>query len=160
MHLVFQHCLYGDIYPCEIKELKNSSNAAYDIEVPIPIDFKTREEAINCSANLRFQKLEGHIVLCIYSSFKQGFNGEGKWVEQVQGEIVDIIEWHQWWKYKMIKSTCAFYESSDPLEDYEPCIEKWDDIFQVNLLPEDWSRNVQSLSFSINLIQREINQYN
>lgn len=152
--LVFRHCFHGDIYPCEIKQLKNPSKADYNIDVQIPIDYETREDAINCTAYLRFQKYEGHIVLCIYSSFKQGFNGDGKWVEQIQGEIIDIVEWRQWWKYKMIKSTCAFYESQDPLEDYEPCIEKWDDIFQVNLLPEDWGRNVQSLAYSIDIIQR------
>jgi len=145
----YMHEFFGDVYPCEIKYLKNPPENAYQISVIIPIEYDTYEEAAACPAHLRFCKMHGHIVLAVFSNFEQGLNSSGKWFERVSGDVLEIIKWEEWWGYKISKSIGRFTDCPDVLTSFLPCAEKWDDIFQVERLPDGWGRNVQSLAYSV-----------
>lgn len=128
----------------------HESDDYYLIDVDIPINYETEEDAEACSASLRFQKIGGHIYLVIWSDWKQGYDKNGKWKEHVAGEVVDIISWNERWKYRVLKikedrKNDAFTSSEDYLPDATP----WDELFENDSLPEGWVSTVESLAYAV-----------
>lgn len=124
-------------------------NRNYQIEVPIPVKYDTAEKAKTDNSSLRFEKRDGRIVLVIYSDWKQGMN-DGKWYEYVAGNVLDVIYWEEWYKYKI---SIAKEEGNDNLYDpnscYVPSATNWDELFDVENLEDNWSFTVESLAYAV-----------
>lgn len=136
------HNFFGDFWA-------NDKN--YQIEIYMPTKHESPEQAKDDSSSARFEKHDGHIVLVIYSDWVQGFDGNGKWREHVNGEILDIIHWADWWKYKMsvAKPECPQGYGGDSCNDYVPCATNWDELFKVEELSDQWGNTVESLAYSV-----------
>lgn len=176
--MYYKYILNGDFYgKYMVKGTYPESQEDYNfsIDVEIPINYATKEEAEKCDCSLRFEKRNGHIVLCIYSGWEQGVNKEGKWFEHVSGKVIDTIRWREHWKYKTTRSIVpapilghniddcdwlseefkkeareilkgAFIDSNS---DYLPDATDWDELFQANDKPEGWSCTVEVLAYRI-----------
>lgn len=129
----------------------------FQIEVLIPINYDTEDEAARCSCSLRFELDEyGHVVLRIYNNWMQGVNKNGEWFERVDGNIIDTIKWEEHWKYKMSKSRVVSKDMEpivDSLADYVPDATPWDELFDIQNQPSKWTNTVESLAYSISIIQ-------
>lgn len=136
---IYKREYYGDFWV---------NNWNYQIEVCLPTNHTTIKSAKYDSSPLRFEKHDGHIVLVIYADFQQGFVN-GKWTEQVVGEVLEIISWENWHRYKMSKAKAEGEIGDDLTFDYLPCATNWDELFDVNTLPEHSGHMVESLSYGI-----------
>ncbi len=123
----------------------------YIIEVPLPIQYASIEEAKASNVSLQFRKYKGHIALIIWSGWKQGNDKDGKWFERVDAEILDIIYWEDWTKYKLAKEKpeCQEKLCSDISTDYIPDATSWDGLFHVENLPDNWFCTVEGLYYCI-----------
>ena len=106
---------------------------------------------------MRFELDEyGHVVLRIYNNWMQGVNKNGEWFERVDGNIIDTIKWEEHWKYKMSRSRVASKDMEpviDSYTDYVPDATPWDELFDIQNQPAKWTNTVESLAYSINMIQ-------
>lgn len=73
----------------------------------------------------------------------------GKWCETVCGKVIETIHWNEWWKYRCSKS------NSDACKDYEPDATPWNELFEINNFPKGWRNTVESLAYSIQIIEEE-----
>lgn len=125
------------------------NNRNYQIEVPMPTKYKTANEAKCDKSSLRFEKHDGHIVLVIYSKWEQGMI-EGMWYEHVAGEVLDIIKWEDWHRYKI---SMAKGEGTEGVGDYDsgyvPSATNWDELFNVEKREDGWGCTVESLAYSV-----------
>lgn len=136
---IYQFC--GDFWA-------NSKN--YQIEVAMPTKYKTVKEAKGDKSSLRFEKRDNHIVLVVYSSWEQGFVN-GKWHESVAGEVLDIIKWEHWYKYKISVAKDNVFQKViiDGMSDFVPDATPWDELFSVESLDDNWCCTVESLAYFI-----------
>jgi hypothetical protein len=122
----------------------------YQIEVPMPLRYHTVKEAEGNKCSLQFCKQDGHIVLAIYSDWDQGMK-DGKWYEHVAGEVLDVIHWEDWSRFKISKcKTSGSQDVSDPISNYIPDATNWDTLFDVENRPDNWTCTVEGLAYSIN----------
>lgn len=144
----------NDFYPTYHREFMGDfwyNKKNYELEVLIPVPYKTAKEAVKCPCSLRFEKVGDHIALVVWSDWKQGLDENDKWYEHVDGIPIDIIYWEDWSKYKMavirpeIKDGFGKYF----YEDYIPCVQTWDELFDVNSLSNDWCLTVEDLAYGI-----------
>lgn len=158
--LKYRHLFLGDFYKTKIvngKLYDDHDFYNFQIEVPIPINYSTEEEAVRCPCSLRFEIENGHVVLRIYSGWKQGLDENGKWFERVEGNVVDTIKWEEYWKYKMSRSKVVsknmglFRDDADYLPDATP----WDELFDVKSLPRGWRNTVEGLAYGIHIVKGE-----
>ncbi|WP_321994617.1 hypothetical protein [Clostridium butyricum] len=125
------------------------NNRNYQIEVGMPTKYKTIEEAKGDNSSLRFEKHDEHIVLVIYSNWKQGMIS-GKWHENVAGEVLDIIKWEDWYRYKISMAKEQGIEGvGDSDSGYVPSATNWDELFDVKNKEDTWGCTVESLAYSI-----------
>lgn len=151
----YRYLFYGDFFG---KLHKDQDYYDFQIEVTIPIDYNTRNEAIHCPCSLQFEKENGHAVLHIYSNWLQGKNKKGNWFEHVEGEIIETIQWQEHWKYKISRSKVFSKDMGgfvDACKDYLPDATPWDELFDIENQPDDWKNTVESLAYSINIIEVE-----
>lgn len=157
--LKYRHLFCGDFYRKKFKNGKFYDDQDYynfQIEVSIPINYDKREEAINCPCSLKFEKENGHAVLRIYSNWKQGIDKNGKWFEHVDGEIIETIRWEEYWKYKTSRSKVLAKDMGgfvDSCKDYLPDATPWDELFKIDEQPDNWTNTVESLAYSIDIIE-------
>lgn len=137
----YHHEFYGDF---EV----NDRN--YQIEVCLPTKHTTIISAKYDPSALRFEKHDGHIVLVVYSDFKQGICN-GKWIEDVDGKILEIIRWEDWHRYKISKAKEEGVDAigDDGISGYFPCATNWDEIFDVKNLPHHWGYLVESIAYGV-----------
>lgn len=121
----------------------------YMIQTVIPIDYSSKEDAIHCSASLRFEMENDHIVLRIYDKWQQGINQKGQWFESVDGNAIETIEWSEWWRYHIC------YHNMDELDsdDFYPDATPWDEIFALADKKEGWHCTVSPLAYSIEIYE-------
>lgn len=130
----------------------------FQIDVPIPIYYDTKDEAKRCPCSLKFEVEDGHVVLRIYSNWEQGVNKNGNWYEHVSGNIIDTIKWEEYWKYKMIRSKVTSKDMRlyvDATMDYVPDATPWDELFDIDKQPQGWCNTVESLAYSIDILDAE-----
>jgi len=129
----------------------NAGDFNYSIEVLMPTKYKTPEEAKGDKGSLRFEKQNDHIVLVIYSGWVQGFDENHQWHEHVDGKVLDIIQWSEWWRYKVAKAKVKDAEMPCVIDysDYIPDATNWDELFDVENRPDNWTCIVESLAYSI-----------
>lgn len=128
----------------------HDSGDNYIIEVSMPTKYKSKKAAKEDRSFIQFRNLEGHIVLIIWSGWEQGKDNTGKWYEHNSGEVLDIIHWQDWTRYKIAKQkTEAKDKCCNTDTDYIPDATPWDELFGVENLPADWCCNVESLYYSI-----------
>lgn len=146
----YKYIYSGDFWTPEFVE----NNYNYSLEVTLPMEFPTLESARNCKASLRFQKIDGHILLVVWSDWHQGFDKEGKWREGVKGEPVGYIRWQDWREYRIARSRTTDIPCIASDEDYIPIATPWDELFEkdiqrVESKSLEWVCTVESLSYSI-----------
>ena len=130
----------------------------FQIDVTIPINFDTKEEAVNCPCSLRFEVEDDHVVLKIYSDWKQGFDENGKWYEHVDGNEIETIKWEEHWKYKISRCKVLAKDMGcclDCNEDFLPDATPWDELFDIKNQPKGWKCTVESLGYDIDIIETE-----
>lgn len=158
--LKYQYVFFGDFYRTKTVDGKMQNDHDYynfQIEASIPIDYKTKKEAENCLCSLRFEIENGHIVLRIYSGWKRNIDKEG-WYELVLDKVIATIKWNEWRKYKMSRSKVISqyiddnYSYVDAIDDFVPDATPWDELFDINNLPEDWHNTVEPNDYYINII--------
>ncbi len=159
--LKYRYLFYGDFYRKIMRDGKLYDDLDYynfQIEVPIPIDYNTKDEAIHCPCSLRFETENGHVVLKIYSNWHQGLDEKGTWNEHVEGVVIETIKWEEHWKYKISKSRViakdmgAFIDAS---ADYIPDATPWDELFDIKNQPDGWKNTVESQAYSISIFEIE-----
>lgn len=154
----YRYVFSGDFYRKKLIDGKLSDDHDYynfQIDVQIPIDYKTREEAAGCSCSLRFEVEDGHVVLRIYSNWQQGLDKNGKWYEHVNGNIIDTIRWEEYWKYKISRSKVVAKDMGcfiDACKDYLPNATPWDELFDIKNQPEGWTSTVEPLAYYIDIL--------
>ena len=82
----YRHNYIADFYRQKLvgnKLCDDCSGPNYMIEVPIPIDYETEDDAISCAVSLRFEEENGHVVLRIYERGESGTDSNGHWLEHV-----------------------------------------------------------------------------
>jgi hypothetical protein len=149
--MIKYRCLFlGDFYRNRLIDGKlydDHNFYNFQIEVIIPIDYDTEEEATHCPCSLRFElDDDGHAVLRIYSDWKQGIDKNGEWFEHVDGNIIDTIKWEEHWKYKISKSKVISKNMKlvcDGLTDYVPDATPWDELFDIENQPKGWVNTVE-----------------
>ena len=116
----------------------------YHFEFSISKPFDSLEEAKADKSVARFEIYDGHVIVFVYSGWSQDAADSDAWFECTTGDVVDIIEWDQWWKYRLTKSRpdVQYKDSLDPQYDYIPCTENWDELFGAESLSPDWGLNV------------------
>lgn len=156
----YKHLFCGDFYRTRVIDGRLCDDLDYynfQIEVLIPIIYNTEDEAKHCNCSLRFERdAEGHVVLRIYSDWKQGVDENGKWFEHVDGNIIDTVKWEEHWKYKISRSKVISKNMKpvvDGLTDYVPDATPWDELFDIQNQPVKWTNTVESLAYSICMIQ-------
>lgn len=126
-----------------------AKNRNYQIEVPMPTKYKTITEAKADNSSLRFEKHDEHIVLVVYSNWEQGMI-QGKWHEHVAGEVLDIIKWEDWYRYKIsMAKEKGIEDIGDSDSSYVPSAINWDELFDIKNLKDNWSCTVESIAYSI-----------
>lgn len=159
--LKYRHLFSGDFYRKKLVDGKLYDDHDYynfQIEVPIPINYDTKEEAKGCPGSLRFEVEDGHVVLRIYSNWQQGLDKNGQWYEHVDGNVIDTIRWEEYWKYKIARSKVVSNDMGgfiDAWEDYVPDATPWDELFDIKNQPEGWCNTVESLAYNIEILEIE-----
>ncbi|MDU6483113.1 MAG: hypothetical protein E6538_14050 [Paeniclostridium sordellii] len=127
----YQYNLYGNF--------NTPDGRCFSIDVCIPTLYKLYYRAVGCKAYLRFKKVAGHIVLLICSK------------KNKKGEVIEVIEWEDWWRYKIAEMKPEAYELGyvDGATDFIPNSTNWDELFNVKNLSNDWFEYVQGLSYHI-----------
>ncbi len=158
----YRHLFHGDFYRNRLVDGKlcdDHNFYNFQIEVIIPIDYDTEEEAKHCPSSLRFELDDnGHAVLRVYSDWKQGVDKNGKWFEHVDGNIIDTIKWEEHWKYKISRSKVISKNMKpvcDGFTDYVPDATPWDELFDIEKQPIGWVNTVEPLSYGIIIIQQK-----
>jgi len=120
----------------------NDVNYHFEFSISKPFDSLEEARADKCVA--RFEIYNGHVIVFIYTGWRDDAVDSNIWYECTTGEVVEIIEWEQWWKYRLTQRRAeAYYKQTlDPQLDYIPCSMNWDDLFQVETLAPDWGLNV------------------
>lgn len=123
----------------------------YFINITMPKKYRTLEDAKEDNCSARFEVQDGHIVLVIYSGWSQGKDRTGVWYEGVRGKAIRVIQWEDYWCYKMtvLKAEKEVAEDIDASKDRIPFAMPWDELFHVNELPEGWNKTIRSLAYSI-----------
>lgn len=161
LNQTYRHAFIGDFYRKRIVDGKLYDDHDYynfQIEVQIPINYDTKEAAISCPCSLRFEKEDGHAVLRIYSEWQQGFDKNGKWLEHVDGNVIETIRWEEHWKYKISRSKVIAKEMGGYIDgntDYLPDATPWDELFDIKNQLEGWRNTVESLAYCINILDLE-----
>lgn len=132
------HVFIGDFWANKIN---------YEIEINMPTKHASPKEAKQDGSSARFEKRNGEVVLVIYSSWEQGFNSEGKWYEHIKGTVLDIIRWEESWKYKMMVENPKQIKGNGI--DYIPCATRWNELFKIESLPDQWCNTVESLAYKV-----------
>lgn len=161
----YRYLFLGDFYRNRLIDGKlydDHNFYNFQIEVTIPIDYDTEEEATHCPCSLRFElDDDGHAVLRIYSDWKQGIDKNGEWFEHVDGNIIDTIKWEEHWKYKISKSKVISKNMKlvcDGLTDYVPDATPWDELFDIENQPKGWVNTVEPLAYGISIVQQKQEQ--
>lgn len=157
----YRYLFCGDFYRKKMIDGKLYDDLDYynfQIEVSIPIDYDTKDEAIHCPCSLRFELEDGHVVLRIYSNWHQGLNENGEWNEHVDGNVIETIKWEEHWKYKTSRSKVISKDMSsfiDAATDYIPDATPWDELFDIKNQPEGWRNTIESQAYCIQIIDTE-----
>ncbi len=157
--LKYRYNFSGDFYRKKLVDGKLYDDTDYynfQIECLIPIDYDTKEEAMGCPASLRFEVEDGHVVLRVYSNWKQGLDENNKWYEHIDGSVIDTIHWEEYWKYKVSRSKKVAKDMGlfvDACADFIPDATLWDELFDIENQPEGWVNTVESLAYSIHVIE-------
>lgn len=138
----------GDVYFRD-ECFQNPSDVSYRFEIRMPFVSDSIEDAHRCDLYAQFAKRDGHIVIDVCSDIPSNGNFA----------IIDHIKWDEWRKYKMAKSKFVNVPVKDNHESYEPCAEKWDDIFQVEGLPEGWTKKMQGVYYLIKEDKEDVQQW-
>lgn len=152
--LKYTYMFCGDFYKKKLQNGKfhdDLDGYNYSIEVPIPIKYDSVKDAKGCNCSLQFEVEDGHVVLRVYDGWEQGMK-DGKWIEHVDGNVIDTIRWEEHWKYKMARSKGGAKEMefcTDMCLDYVPDATPWDDLFDIKNQPEGWCCTVESLAYSL-----------
>ena len=157
--LKYRYLFSGDFYRKKLVDGKLCDDHDYynfQIEVLIPIDYDTEDDAKKCQCSLRFEVEDGLVVLRVYSSWHQGIDERsGKWVEYVDGDVIETIKWEEHWKYKISRSKVLPKDMGcfiDGCRDYVPDATPWDELFDIDNQPEGWCNTVESLAYSIDIL--------
>lgn len=159
--LKYRHSFFGDFFRKKLVDGKLHDDWDYyqfQIDVTIPIDFDTKEEAINYPCSLRFEIEDGHVVLKIYSDWKQGLDENGNWFEHVDGRVIETIKWEEHWKYKISRCKVLAKDMGcclDTYEDFLPDATPWDELFDIKNQPNGWKCTVESLAYGIVIVETE-----
>lgn len=157
----YRHVFCGDFYRKKLVNGRLYDDHDYynfQIEIEIPVDYDTKEEAIACPCSLRFEVEDGHVVLRIYSDWKQGLDKNNKWFEHVDGHVIDTIRWNEYWRYKISRSKVFSKDMGgfvDACLDYIPDATPWDELFDIENQPDGWVNTVESLAYCINIVEVE-----
>lgn len=157
----YRHNCIADFYRQKLvgnKLCDDLSGPNYMIEVPIPIDYETEDDAIHCAASLRFEEEDGHVVLRIYESWEYGTDSNGHWFEHVSGNVIETIHWEDIYKYRHAsKSRLPAKEMPiciDSNIDYIPDATPWDVIFEETFKLPGFRCTLECLAYCIELVER------
>lgn len=159
--LKYRHLFSGDFYRTKLVDGKLYDDHDYynfQIDVQIPINYDTKEEAAHCPCSLRFEVEDGHVVLRIYSKWQQGLDKDGNWFEHVDGEVIETIRWEEFWKYKTSRSKAISRDMGcfiDAWKDYLPDATPWDELFDIKNQPAGWRNTVESQSYCVDILDFE-----
>lgn len=97
---------------------KGMSGCLIGFEIPFPALYQTYNDAVKCNGCIEACMVKnkiGNVVIQLYE----------------QKELVEIIKWEEWWKYKCYrtKEGCEEKISLDGLHDFEPYSESFEIIF-------------------------------
>lgn len=154
----YRYVFCGDFHRTRIVDGKlhdDLDHCNFQIEVQIPIDYDTEEEALNCPCSLRFEVERGHVVLRIYSNWQYGIGENGKWFEHVDGSVIETIRWEEHWRYKASRSKVISRKMGviiSPCYDYIPDATPWDILFGIDNLPEEWGVTVEPMEYRIDVL--------
>lgn len=157
----YRYVFSGDFYRKKLENGKLYDDHDYynfQIDVQIPIDYDTKEEAAACPCSLRFEVEDGHVVLRVYSDWQQGFDKNHNWHEGVDGAVVATIHWKEYLRYKTSRSKVISKKMGcfiDAGEDYIPDATPWDELFDIKKQPEGWQCTVEPQAYSIDILEFE-----
>lgn len=157
----YRHNYIADFYRQKLvgnKLCDDCSGPNYMIEVPIPIDYETEDDAISCAVSLRFEEENGHVVLRIYERGESGTDSNGHWLEHVSGNVIETIHWEDIYKYRHAsKSRLPAKEMpiwADTNIDYIPDATPWDVIFEETFKLPGFRCTLECLAYRIELVER------
>lgn len=157
----YRHNYIADFYRQKLvgnKLCDDCSGPNYMIEVPIPIDYETEDDAIHCAVSLRFEEENGHVVLRIYERGESGTDSNGHWLEHVSGNVIETVHWEDIYKYRHAsKSRLPAKEMpiwADTNIDYIPDATPWDVIFEETFKLPGFRCTLECLAYRIELVER------
>lgn len=157
----YRHNYIADFYRQKLvgnKLCDDCSGPNYMIEVPIPIDYETEDDAISCAVSLRFEEENGHVVLRIYERGESGTDSNGHWLEHVSGNVIETVHWEDIYKYRHAsKSRLPAKEMpiwADTNIDYIPDATPWDVIFEETFKLPGFRCTLECLAYRIELVER------
>ena len=157
----YRHNYIADFYRQKLvgnKLCDDCSGPNYMIEVPIPIDYETEDDAISCAVSLRFEAENGHVVLRIYERRESGTDSNGHCLEHASGNVIETIHWEDIYKYRHAsKSKLPAKEMPiwiDTNIDYIPDATPWDAIFEETFKLPDFRCTLKCLAYRIELVER------
>ena len=105
----------------------NERYKKYEIEVTMPKGYHSPKAAYHCPYILCFEKQDNHVVLVIYS-------------DEQKKDIVEVIRYENWGRYRLgaEKDTIDYDKATDFYDNFVPCKMTWNEIFDVENLPNDW----------------------
>lgn len=117
------------VYTCacigEFVQAGCNGDIVYALTVTSPFKYDTPELAKNDVGVIKFQKVNGHIVLVVHSD-----NGC-----QLRDGKTNVITWDNWMQYRM---ACVDAHTGEE----RPCSDNWDELFGVDNVNDDFEQIV------------------